>query len=118
MSELSVLIAGDLSELHSLVTDVLRQRWTELYGITPAPRISRDLLVRGVAYRIQEEMHGGLGKARPRQLQRLFEVLRDSGTVPVRQGLSFKMGTKLIRQWKGRVHEVVIAGDGYQWSGR
>jgi hypothetical protein len=30
----------------------------------------------------------------------------------------FKPGTKLIREWKGRVHEVVIAGDTYIWSGK
>jgi hypothetical protein len=97
---------------------VLRQRWAQLYGIPPAPRISRDVLIRGVAYRIQEEAHGALGKSCRRQLRRLAEALRDSGSISASQGRSFKLGTKLIREWKGKVHEVIIIGDGYVWAGQ
>ena len=49
--------------------------------MAPTPRISRDLLIRGVAYRIQEEVHRGLGKSHRRQLQRLAETLRDGGAI-------------------------------------
>jgi Protein of unknown function (DUF2924) len=108
----------DVSELTVLGTDMLRQRWSELYGMEPAPRISRDVLIRGVAYRIQEEAYGGLGKACRRQLQRRAVSLRDGGLMSASQGQSFKPGTKLIREWKGKVHEVVIAGDTYIWAGK
>ena len=118
MSTANAQAAGEVSELASLDTDVLRQRWAALYGMAPAPRISRDVLIRGVAYRIQEEAHGGLSKSCRRQLQRLAGALRDGGTIPASQGRSFKLGTKLIREWKGKVHEVVIMGDSYMWAGR
>lgn len=107
-----------IADLAELSADDLRQRWTELYRVAPAPRISRDLLIRGVAFRIQEEAHRGLGKSHRRQLQRLAETLRDGGAIPAAQGQSFKVGTKLVREWKGKVHEVVIAGDGYEWGGK
>jgi hypothetical protein len=110
--------ASEIGHLIVLDTDVLRQRWSELYGTAPAPRISRDMLIRGVAYRIQEEAHGGLDKSCRRLLQRMAEALRDSGSIPVSQSQPFKLGTKLIREWKGKVHEVVIAGDGYVWAGK
>ena len=110
--------APEVNNLAGLDTNVLRQRWFELFGTAPAPRISRDVLIRGVAFRIQEEAHGGLDKSCRRQLYRMAEVLRDGGSIPVSQGQSFKLGTKLIREWKGKVHEVVIAGDGYVWAGK
>jgi Protein of unknown function (DUF2924) len=106
-----------MADLAALSTYDLRERWADLYGMAPALRISRDVLVRGVAYRIQEAAQGGLGKSCRRQLLRLAEALRDGGAIPATQGQSFKAGTKLIREWKGKVHEVVIAGDGYVWGG-
>jgi Protein of unknown function (DUF2924) len=42
--------------------DELRPEWRRLYNNDP-PRISRDLLILGIAYRRQEMAHGGLGKA-------------------------------------------------------
>jgi hypothetical protein len=114
----NALRAVELRELNGLGTDVLRQRWVEFYGTAPSPRISRELLIRAVAYRIQDEAQGGLGKSCRRQLARLAETLRDGGSIAVSQTQSFKPGTKLIREWKGKVHEVVIAGGTYIWAGQ
>jgi Protein of unknown function (DUF2924) len=109
MTEIEGLRDGDLP--------VLRQRWQELFATAPSPRISRDVLIRGVAFRLQEEIHGKLGKACRRQLTKLATDL-GSGRVLTRSQPNFKPGTKLIREWKGKVHEVVIAGDTYIWSGK
>jgi hypothetical protein len=114
----NALLAVELRELNGLGTDVLRQRWVEFYGMAPSPRISRELLIRAVAHRMQEEAYGGLGKSCRRQLARLAETLRDGGSIAVSQTQSFKPGTKLIREWKGKVHEVVIAGGTYIWAGQ
>ena len=118
MPKSNVLLAAELKEPGGLRTDELRQRWAEFYGVAPSPRISRELLVRAVAHRIQEEAHGDLGKACRRQLARLAETLREGGSLEVTQTRSFKPGTKLIREWKGKVHEVVIAGGTYIWAGQ
>ena len=118
MPKSNALLAADLKELGGLGTDLLRQRWTEFYGMAPSPRISRELLIRGVVHRMQEEAHGELGKACRRQLARLAETLREGGSISISQTQSFKPGTKLIREWKGKVHEVVIAGGTYIWAGQ
>ena len=34
------------------------------------------------------------------------------------QSRSYKPGTKLIREWKGKIREVVIAGGTYIWAGQ
>jgi hypothetical protein len=112
------LLAAELNGLGGLGTDILRQRWTELFAMAPSPRISRELLIRAVSHRIQENAYGGQGKSSRRQLARLAETLRDGGSIAMSQPQSFKPGTKLIREWKGKVHEVVIAGDTYIWAGK
>jgi hypothetical protein len=114
----NALLAAELKELRGLGTDELRQRWTVLFGIPPSPRISRELLIRAVAYRMQEEAGGGLSKSCRRQLARLAVTLGEGGSLEVSPTRSFKPGTKLIREWKGKVHEVVIAGGTYIWAGR
>jgi hypothetical protein len=113
-----VTVGATIAQLCECSLDELRDRWGSLYGMVPTPRISRDLLIRGIAYRIQEEAHGGLGKSSRRQVLKLAEVLRDGGTLPASQGQTFRLGTKLIREWKGRVHDVVITADGYTWDGK
>jgi hypothetical protein len=74
-------LVTEVDGLAGLNRDGLRERWTELYGMAPAPRISRDVLIRGVAFRLQEKVHGGLGKSCWRQLQRLVKELRDKGSI-------------------------------------
>jgi hypothetical protein len=67
---------------------------------------------------MQEEVHGTISKSCRRELQRLARALRDGGGVSASRGQVFKPGTKLIREWQGKVHEVVIAGDAYIWAGK
>jgi Protein of unknown function (DUF2924) len=47
-----------LEVLRHLSPDELRKEWWRLYRNQP-PRLSGDLLVRAIAYRIQELRHGG-----------------------------------------------------------
>jgi hypothetical protein len=110
-------IDREIDALRDCNLDMLRARWREMFVIAPSPRISRDVLVRGIAFRMQEEVHGKLGKACLRQLDKLATDLAGGGTLKA-PSPSFKPGTKLIREWKGKVHEVVIAGDTYIWGGK
>ena len=111
-------LAAAIKELPALDTTTLRKRWTDLFGLEPAPRISRDLLIRGVAYRLQEEADHGLSKPVLRRLARAAKELRETGSMTGSAGIRIKPGTKLIREWKGRVHEVIVLDDTYIWSGK
>ena len=81
------------------------------------PRISRDLLVLGIAYRLQEIEHGGLGKATLRKLQTLAKTLRATGRVGPTPSLSLKPGARLVREWHGRTHTVTVTEDGFEYAG-
>ena len=96
--------------------DELRAEWRRLYHSDP-PRISRDLLVLGIAYRVQEIEHGGLGKATLRKLHTLAKTLRTTGRVGPTPSLSLKPGARLVREWHGRTHTVTVTEDGFDYAG-
>lgn len=60
-------LSQKIAALTGLTTQQLRAEWRRLYRSDP-PRLSRDLLVRTLAYRLQELTHGGLSKATQRKL--------------------------------------------------
>ena len=83
----------------------LRTCWQQHYG-TPAPAtMSLQLLRLAIAYRLQEAAHGGLSWG---ARLRLKAMDASSGKQALAQTAtpSPKSGTKFIREWQGRVHEV------------
>jgi Protein of unknown function (DUF2924)/Recombinase len=79
--------------------------------------VSRDLLVLGVTYRLQEIEHGGLGKATLRKLRTLAKTLRATGRVGPTPSLSLKPGARLVREWRGHTHTVSVTEDGFEYAG-
>jgi hypothetical protein len=96
--------------------DDLRRKWRRLYHREP-PRLSRDLLMRGSGYRIQELQHGGLSKSTRRKLKTLAKMFRTEGRVAPDPGLSLKPGARLVREWHGRTHTVTVTEDGFDYAG-
>jgi hypothetical protein len=95
----------------------LRKEWRRLYRSQP-PRLSRDLLVRAIAYRIQEIRYGGLSKATSRKLAALAEA-RNSGAEIAKEGAQrLGAGVRLIREWNGRTHIVTVEEDCFIYASR
>jgi hypothetical protein len=105
----------ELPALGGLSLDKLRREWRRLYRSAP-PKISRDLLMRGIGYRSQEIQHGGLGKATRRKLKTLAKMFRTMGRVAPNPGLSLKPGARLVRE-RGRTHTVTVNEDGFEYAG-
>ena len=55
---------ADLDRLEPFGRSELREEWRRLYR-SPPPSLSRDLLLRAVAYRIQEDEGAATGAAPP-----------------------------------------------------
>jgi len=94
----------------------LRYEWRRLYRSEP-PRISRDLLLRGIAYRLQVLEYGGLSKATRRKLKTLAKMVQATGRVAPNLGVSLKPGARLVREWRGRTHTVTVTEDGFDYAG-
>src|SRR6267378_1893747 len=106
-----------LSRLPNLDIRELREEWRLLYKADASPHLSRDLLIRAVAYRMQEVALGGLRPEPQRQLRQIAQELKQTGAAAIRLRPQLKPGTRLMREWQGRSYEVVVLDDGFSWQG-
>ena len=109
-------IEGEIDRIRSLGLKELRREWRRLNHSEP-PKISRDLLVLALGYRLQEIAHGGLGKVTRRKLQTMAKALRTTGRVGPAPSLSLKPGARLVREWGGRTHTVTVTEEGFEYAG-
>ena len=106
-----------LSRLLTLDIGELRQQWRGLYKTQAPPHLSRELLVRAVAYRMQELVRGGLRPEPQRQLRRIAQEFKETGGATIRARPELKPGTRLMREWQGRTYDVLVLDDGFSWQG-
>jgi len=107
-----------LIAIENLGLPELRAEWRRLYRKPPPHRLSRDLLIRGIAYKIQEAAHGGLSKPTLRRLKILSDRSASGATKKIERQAAFKPGTKLLREWNGTAHEVQVSAEGFEWRGQ
>jgi hypothetical protein len=106
-----------LSRLPKLDIRELREEWCRLYKADASPHLSRELLIRAVAYRMQEVALGGLRPEPLRQLRQIAMELKQTGEAAKRFRPRLKPGTRLMREWQGRTYEVVVLDNGFSWQG-
>lgn len=105
---------ADLKSLQDLPRDELVSRWQETFN-TPCPRkISHAFLVRALTYRLQEDVLGGLDRATRRRLDKAAANLK-AGRAIAPAAPTIKPGTRLLREWQGTVHEVIVLEKGVQY---
>jgi Protein of unknown function (DUF2924) len=106
-----------LAALAAISLGDLRLEWRRLYRAEP-PRLSRDIMTRAIAYRLQEIAHGGLSKVTRRRLMTLAESFDVDGRIAAPVGPRIKSGSRLIREWHGRTHTVCVTDSGFEFEGR
>lgn len=119
-------VLKQVTSLPKLSYDELKAMYVSLFGTEP-PAYNRDLIIKRLAYRLQEIAYGGLPE---RVKQRLDEVLEENGyddkAMPI--GVSRRKrnvmnnhpvaGTVLVREWRGKRYEVITLRDGFEFEGR
>ena len=105
-----------LNELEGMSCQELQALWEERFGERCVMR-SAELLRRRLAWRLQEERHGGV---KPEVKRRLREVnIAFSMDKQYRPKAKTKVysGSTLTRNWKGQTHTVKVMKDGYIYKG-
>ena len=110
-------LSDRLADLARLSLADLRLEWRRLYRAEP-PRLSRDLMMRAVAYRLQEIAHGGLSKATQRRLATLTVEFEAGGRIAPPLRPRVKPGSRFVREWHGRTHTVCVTDDGFEFQGK
>src|SRR5215471_17277335 len=109
-------VQQQIAELVDRSTQDLRVSWRQLHRAGPPLGLSRDLLIRALAHQLPEQTHGGMSRAQRRRLQTLArEFEKACGAFAL--GVVPKTGTRLVRQWRGRTHAVLVREDGYEYEG-
>ena len=117
MKPASIDITAELARLEALTNFELRGEWRRLHHLQPPKSLSRELLQRGITYKIQERAFGGLSKSILRTLTGTEpnasspEHRRDAPRTAV------KPGTRLVREWNGDTHTVLVHADCVEWRG-
>ena len=90
-----------------------------IFGVPCYPDRAHDItIVRTIAYRLQELAYGGLSKATRRKLIALTKELQTNGGIAPDPGPRVRPGARLVREWRGRTHTVVVTEDGFEYAGK
>ncbi|MDX2307996.1 MAG: DUF2924 domain-containing protein [Hyphomicrobium sp.] len=120
--------ARELADLPELDLDGLRWRWRRLTGRAAPEHITKQLLIRMIAYRIQADAFGDLDGQSIKLLRRIAEQKAkdkagtglptlESLNVSSRGAKSLAPGTVIGREHGGTMHHVMVLAEGFAWNG-
>ena len=111
-------VEAEIAGLRDLSLEALKARWLELKPL-PLPKfMRRELMSKALAHAIRQAAFGGLDPATQKKLDQLVRQIVPSGERPPPAPNRIKVGTRLIREWQGRVHEVTVESDAFIWNGK
>jgi hypothetical protein len=112
-------LTEELQALPGKSTQELKQAWQTLLGTQPPNKLSRDLLIRVIADKLQEAALGGLAPAAKRRLAALGRQTENGAEIGTTNPmLRLKPGTKLVRAWRGKTHIVLVLENGFEHQGK
>jgi len=109
-TELRASFEQAVARLETMSPAELRAEWARVCA-SSVPRVSPRLLRLALAWELQARACGGLSRETVRTLDQLAAG-KTRTTAP-------RVGTRLVREWQGKVHVVEIGEDGIiRWDGR
>jgi hypothetical protein len=111
-----------VANLEGLDLDGSRRQWRSHLGGEAPAHLSRWLLIKVLAYRLQSDAFGDLDKS----IRRILRSGKEDGVgapfdrraPQTREGLGLKAGALLVREWNGRLERVMILEEGFAWNGQ
>jgi hypothetical protein len=107
-----------LAGLADLTRTELYEEWRRQFRSNPPDRIRRDILELGIAWKLQEAALGGLQKGVVSELRSLADALAATGDIGRARPPRLKPGARLVREWGGESHEVIVVETGFEWRGK
>lgn len=111
-------VADEIAALKTQSHSDLRLAWRRAYRCHPPKFLSRDLLELGIAWKLQERAFGGLSATAKRKLDEVARNIEAKSDITKTRRVSLRPGARLIREWGGETHEVLVVEDGFLWRGK
>lgn len=96
----------------------LQTAWRRHFRYPAPKKLSRALLELGIAWKLQECTHGGLSAANRRRLDELARTMSTNADFAQPRTTTLKPGARIIRDWGGQTHEILVTEDGFVWHGK
>jgi len=101
-----------IKHLELLSKSELVQQWNELFSHAPSQSLRREFLIKHLAWEIQTQSQGGYSAQTKKKLEALAKDLEQNKEISndnlKSSSLTIKAGTKLIREYQGKNHEVIV----------
>lgn len=118
-----------LKEVPSLDADMLKTLMQRFCGLDDGGGLSVELMRRAVAWHVQfrracrraEGPDEDGNRLSPREAERIVLAAegRTNRQAPVNSKAILAPGTRLVREWRGTIHEVIVQSDGtFLWQGK
>jgi 4'-phosphopantetheinyl transferase EntD len=106
-----------VKRLEALEIDALRTVWRQIFKSSPPASARKEFLIRILAYSAQEQTYKALSKSCDKALREFEQAkcLTDSSSEVSDRAL--RPGARLIREWGGTPHEVMVMDRGYAYRG-
>ncbi len=98
MTELSSVRSADRAELV--------ERWKNAFGCEPPARVHTGLMRGVLAWHVQCEANG------------IQTATTSHETDSKMTSSTLRSGARLLREWRGVTHEVLVAGEGFLYAGK
>ncbi len=102
--------------MQALSKPELETEWRKYFKGKPPQRASVEFLRGHVVWQQQAKQFGGLKRTTSTQIQNLAKRLRSGVDLTPETELTIKPGTRLIRQYKGEKHEVMVTEQGFRYK--
>ena len=115
---MSQTVEDRIKQLPEQPRPVLLALWRELFKGPPPGQVRKEVLVKFLAYRIQEQAYGGLSPFTRKRLIELALQLENNPNAGLSTAPRIKPGTRLVRDWRGKSHCVTVLQGGYEYAGK
>jgi len=106
-------IITDIDAITTMGSQALRALYEQLFQ-RPAPKRARvELLRKNLVWAVQAHQQGHAAGLLRQSLINASHKLQGN-----RQAVSYRAGTRLVREWQGQTYEVTILDKGYLWQGK
>lgn len=104
------VVAEVVAEVTSADRTTLTQQWHALFHRDPPAHVQVALMRRVLAWHAQHQASPFAAKG--------LTVSSVSLTTPPRSGPTLTPGTRLLREWQGATHEVLVLPQGFEYQGK
>lgn len=111
-------VLAKVAALPKMTTPELKKLWQEMFK-EDAPRTHKTQLVKRLAYRLQELSYGVSPDIEVRIAEHAKSHFSAGGSAQKKKPSYPRpiVGTKIIREYKGIEHQVMVLDDGFEYQG-